>query len=98
MGEILEIQLDNHPSIGNSWHFNSFSQKEVFSLNSSADGSEKKSLKQPLIGAPRTFVWHFNPTSVGTTAIYFNQTDRNGNQSDSIGFNITVTPTKPDLE
>ncbi|KAB2644178.1 MAG: protease inhibitor I42 family protein [Verrucomicrobia bacterium] len=97
--DTIEVELENNGSIGNSWHFSNFSQGEVISLKTSNDGVIKNSPEtKPLMGAPTTYVWLLSPVSVGATSIRFIQTDRSGNQSQSIDFNIVVSPEKSDLQ
>jgi hypothetical protein len=93
----LKIQLQNHGSIGESWHFSNFSQEQVLSLGTSIDGTIENSQKIFMPGAPQTYAWYFQPLSEGSTSIYFLKTNRFGDTVDYVEFNIIVVPVGPDI-
>jgi len=92
VGTTLTIQLQNHGSIGESWHFSNFSQEQVLSLGTSIDGTIEKSQKIFMPGAPQTYFWYFQPVSVGATSISFFKTNRFGRAVEYVEFNIIVVP------
>lgn len=92
VGTTLKIQLQNHGSIGESWHFSNFSQEQVLSLGTPIDGTIENSQKIFMPGAPQTYAWYFQPLSVGTTSISFFKTNRFGHTVECVEFNIIVVP------
>jgi predicted secreted protein len=92
VGTTLKIQLQNHGSIGESWHFSNFSQEQVLSLGTSIDGTIENSQKIFMPGAPQPYFWYFQPVSVGTTSISFVKTNRYGHAVEYVEFNIIVVP------
>lgn len=99
LGDTLDIELDNNGSIGSRCYFSNFSQDRVLSLNTpTKEGVIKSPRKNDHpIGAPTTYVWHFEPINLGTTNIHFIKSFR-GQIVQSIDFNIVVSPEKSDLQ
>ena len=93
----LKIQLQNHGSIGESWHFSNFSQEQVLSLGTSIDGIIENSQQIFMPGAPQTYAWYFQPLSKGSTSIYFLKTNRFGDTVDYVEFKIMVVPVCPGI-